>query len=263
MAEVRANPLKSAGTVSVRYITQNIKNRRKEYNANDTRHIEQLVIDAISYLNVFTLDTIEVLYVDVPSNGVITLPEDFIDYTKISVYSRSGKLWTLTLDPSLIRFPLEQCGLELDRVLSGQYDTNVDLMPTTGYYLSPHFNSGNFMDNYYGLGGGFNRGYYNIDRSGNALLTKGLPENTTVIIEYKSTGVSVSGGTYIPRQAMEAIIAKVMWTETEYNVLPGNPQYWEKRFYDEENLLTNLEYTRTMQEHLDSLYSVWQQGPKR
>jgi|688.fasta_scaffold29647_2 hypothetical protein len=265
MAVTRANPLKASGTVSVRYIVQNIKNRRKEYSATDYKHIEQLVIDAIGYLNIFTLDTIEVSYIDVDSTGVIELPEDYVDYTKIGVVDRNMKLWTLTLDKSLVRLPVEECGLPLDRVLTGHADFNRTAFPypTTGYFWSPHFHYGNFIDNYYGMGGGFNRGYYNIDRAGRRLLTRGLPEGTTVVLEYKSSGVGVSAGTYVPRQALEAIIAKVMWVETEYSVLPGNPQYWEKRFYDEENMLINLEYTRTMQEHLDSLYAVWTQGPKR
>lgn len=262
---VRNNPEKTSGGVSIRYVVMSLKNRMKDFSATDYKHLEQLVIDAFQYLNIFTLDTIEVVYLNVDETNSIELPRDYIDYTKIGVIDSCGKLWTLTLNRNLVRLPGEECGIPLNKAIAGCCETNPSAYsyPTTGYYFAPHFHNGSFIQNRYGLGGGFNKGYYNIDRQGRYLIISGLPQGTTVVLEYKSTGISITGGTVIPRKAVEAVIAKVMWIESEYGNIRANPQYWQQRFYEEEAILQNLEYKLTMQEYLDEMYKVWKQTPKR
>lgn len=266
MAEIiRANSEKTGGTVTLDYIVKNIKNREQVFNQTDYLHILQLVIDATSYLNNITIDTIEVAYITLGDSSCIDLPNDYLDYTKIGFLDCNNKLWTLTLNSNLIRKPNIECGLPLDKVVGGFceiYPTTYTY-PDSGYYFGNGFHWGNTMSVYYGLGGGFNRGYYNIDRQGRYLLIQGLPKGTTIVLEYKSTGVSIGATTYVTRQALEAIIAKVMWTRYEYSENYNAAIYWKSRFIEEEALLQNLEYTRTAEEHLDELYRIWNQGAKR
>lgn len=262
---LRANNIKTEGSITLDYVVKNLKNRQQVFNQVDYLHILQLVVDAVSYLNNITLDTIEVAYFTIDDTHCIELPSDYLDYTKIGFLDAHGKIWTLTLNSDLVRYPMQECGLPLDKVVGGFCETYPTTYPypNTGYYFGNGFHWGNTMSLYYGMGGGFNKGYYNIDRQGRYLLIQGLPKGTRIVLEYKSTGVSIGATTYVARQALEAIIAKVMWVKMEHSDNYGAAQYWKTRFIEEEGLLANLEYTRTMQEHLDELYRLWNQGAKR
>lgn len=262
-SEVRNNSEKSAGAVTLRYIVRNMQNRFQSYSNIDFQHYLQLVIDAVSYLNNITLDTIETSWITIGDTNALELPNDYLDYVKIGVVDANGRVWTLTLNPELVRYPLETCGLPLDKVLNGTIGQfpNQYPIPEQGYWFTSAFHYGNTIPVQYSLGGGFNKGYYNIDRQGRYLLVSGLPKGTVICLEYKSTGVKIGETTYVPRQAMEAIIAWVMMTKQAHGMQAS--VNWEQKFYTEEALLANLEYTRTAEEYKDLFYSVWQQGPKR
>jgi len=259
------NSIKTTGGVSLRYVVMNLKNRMEIFNMVDYKHLEQLVIDAFSQLNIFTLDTIETAYFTIGDTNSILLPSDYIDYTKIGFLDAGNHPWTLTLNKNLMRKSVVECGLPLDRVLGGACAAFPSEFPYPDYGVNfaSAFTNGNVVNTQYAMGGGFNAGYYRVDRQGGYLLIKGLPTGTTAFMEYKSTGVSLCGGTIVPRRALETIICKVMLIKSEFNNKWGNPQYWMMRFKQEEALLSNLEYTRTMEEHQDEMWSIWQQGMKR
>lgn len=258
------NPQASPGIVTLKYIVRNLQNRMKVFNNVDYQHLLQLVIDGVSELNYITLDTIETAWLTIGDTNALALPNDYIDYVKIGVVDCNGRVWTLTLNPDLVRMPLETCGLPLDKVLNGvcaQYPAQYPV-PENGYWFTAAFHYGNTMPVQYALGGGFNRGYYNIDRSGRFLLISGLPKGTVICLEYKSTGIRLSETTYVARQAMPTIRAYVMMTEQQHDNIQSQTN-WEAEFHKQESLLTNMEYLRTTDEYRDLLYSVWQQGPKR
>jgi hypothetical protein len=260
---VTANAEKTTGTVSLAYVVRSLQNKQKVFNNVDYMHLLQLAIDAVSELNVITLDTIETAFITIGDTNALELPNDYIDYVKIGFVGCNGCIWTLKLNNDLVRYPVQECGVPLDRVLGGFCEQFPEQFPTPtdGYYFGTGFHQGNTLPLYYGIGGGFSAGY-RIDRQGRYLLISGLPKGTVICLEYKSTGIKIGETTYIPRQAVNTIHCHIMMTEQDFgNIQSGTD--WTRKFHSAEALLSNMEYTRIAQEHLDSLYEHWHQGAKR
>lgn len=254
---------KTSGVVTLNYVVANLKNRLKSYGMTDHLYLLQLVIDAYTKLNLITLDHVETVYLDMDERNVVVLPDDYLDYVKIGV-SLCGRIWTLTLNENIVTPKGEACGLPIDKVAAGCCDRfpNEFPLPAFGYVWAPFYWNGTYYPELYSWGGGFNTGYYKIDRQERLLIITGVPR-TQIVMEYKSTGIKPGGGTLIPRQAVDCLVYYVMWQQTEFGLIAGNPQRWKDLYEEEDTLLMNLEYSHTADEYLDAFYSSWRQGPKR
>jgi hypothetical protein len=245
------------GFLTIRQLVMTIKNRGQDYSMTHYKYWYQLVIDALNHLNIFTSSEFKVAYLVTDDKATVPLPNDYIDYIKIGVIDRSGRLWTLTLNPRVLPVPFQECGEDLTAALEGRGS-----LPTDGVYLVPHFWGNSFMAARYSLGGGFNAGYYNIDRQGRNLILSGIPSGTTIVLEYKSTGVSMTETTLIRKQSMEAVVSWCMMTAQQFGVIKS-PINWEQKHYGDLEEFDRLEHTLTIDEYNDIIYGQLGQGPKR
>jgi hypothetical protein len=182
------------------------------------------------------------------SINTITLPEDYVSFVSLGV-PYAGRLWTFTKEGRLIPPVTEEDG---EAVLSN--DRQEDAVLGDGGFIGG-----------YGVSGGRNEYYMRIDQEHNRIILNGF-SRTEVLLTYQSTGINISGETYIARMAEEAIIAFVHWKRKQHSI---NPKFhmWEireaKGDYDIE--LEKLKHLQapTLDEWYDAIYSAWMQAPKR
>jgi hypothetical protein len=225
----------------------------------------QYAIDGYMDLNLYTMQNIKVAYLPVKENKTVDLPSDYIDYTKIG-FNQGGSIGVFSVNNDLI-LPrdTDDCG---NVVNDNTGDCNPDdlVFPNYGYYFAPHYRNGQYVGELYSGIGNFNpNGKYRIDLDRRQIAFNSDVTTDTVILEYKSSGVSGDGSTNVPRQCVPALVAFVHWKRREYNdkVAQGTKDSLMNRYYTEFEKLRYLEFSFTVEEYFDSRRSTYSSIPKR
>jgi hypothetical protein len=241
-------------------VVKSFLNERNEKALTNFERYLQFAIEGYSDMQLFTMNTIDVAYLQVdPQTNSALLPPDFITMTKIGINIR-GRLWTLTLNNDIVLPPPESiCSEPIDRV-----NTETENSVSGGYSFFPHYRNGVYIDTLYGLGGGFNVAYYRIDMNNRVIYFDGKVPNGEVILEYKSSGVK-AGGALIPRQAVPALKAYIYWKSIAMDVRlsMSERQAAKMEYYERLHECKLLELSFTADEYLDVAYGNMSQGPKR
>lgn len=233
-------------------------NERKEKSLANIEGYLQIAMEGYTDMQLFETNNIEVAYLSInPDTLVALLPDDFVTMTKMGI-NINGKMWTLTMNNDIVLpRPSSICDIEPASV---DATTVVD----GGYFFAPHYRYGKYLDNLYGIGGGFNRAYYRIDMARRVIYFQGHIPNNEVILEYKSNGVK-PGGAVVPRVAVPALKAYLHWKTLEYNpTVSMNEKMRKEQLYDKELYkLKEIECSFTLSEYLDNSWSTYSQSIKR
>ena len=108
-------------------------------------------------------------------------------------------------------------------------------------------------------------GYFRIDREDRVIRCDRTPPGGKIVLEYNSTGVSIDGATYVPRQAVEPLIQWVHWKRKKEDpeFTRGDRADAEQAFYKEEEALRAYEGAPTIQQIQDVIYESYTQSIKR
>ena len=250
---------KSSAVVTIRYCVMSYLNEIGQFNMKDYKRYAQLMIDGYTRLHMWTMQGIEVAYLTPNAANIINFPSDMIDYTAIGV-NICGRLWTFTKKDDLI-FPSDEvCG-----VLQKQETCDdVDVTDYTYYNYSDHFKTGTYVPALYGLVGGRNDNYFKVDYEKRQIQLTG-DISGEVVVEYISTGISLTTSTLIPIQAVPALKAYVSWklVENRESSPLNNKIRKEQQFGQELRLLSSFNKKFRIQEFLDDKYSTSKQTIKR
>ena len=215
---------KTAGIVNIRYVVMSILNRLDDYSMRNYKRIAQIVIEGFTDLNLYHTTNIEVVYLYMDSAKLVSVPADFIDWLKVGM-PIGGKLVTLTKDDSIL----------LPRKFTDGKDVgNIDATLTNrATYFSSHFKNGKFVGALYGLRGGVNQAYFRYDKEKRQLAFTGDVPLSQIVLEYRSSGVSLSSSTIIPRQAVKPLRNWTLWqlAEDDRTVSLGEKER-KMRIYD-------------------------------
>jgi len=176
------------------------------------------------------------------SINCVDFPEDMIDFVGIGVHV-DGKLVWLTRNDDIVITTTLVGALETQDLDAGE---GVDILDTTNYLYTK---------------GGINLdGYYKIDWENRRIVLNSVTR-TEVILAYTSSGVNVTGETYVPVKYELALVAWIIWQDSCYDDkrLPM-AQYYEQQY---KNQLVMLDEGPTLQEYLDVLYSTYTMLPQR
>ena len=253
------NP-KLKGFVTLQNIVSNVLNDKNIYSKENYKRYMQWVIRAYTQLNLYNLDSIEVDYLTMSDSGAVSLPDDYIKYTKIGVCS-SGRVVVLGLNKDLCTPRGAECGIDINDYFNS---SDPDIV-SDGYYFAPHYRSGSYIPKLYGYTGGFAESYYKVDGERRQIQFSSSVNRNEIVLEYISSGISLSGVTYIPRQAVEPLIAFCHWQEAKFDAKTPVTKLRELKndYLEEETKLTFFENAPTIQEIQDAMYSTWSQTPKR
>jgi hypothetical protein len=235
----------TSGLVTIKYIVANFRN----YKGIDDRYnikFKQWVIDCFSELGMDGMPTsIKNKWLTMSDNFTIDFPDDYIDYVVIGV-PYGGRMWSFTKDEGIITTRSEECG-----------DITLDANRGEGQ------NRGEPVKDAYGMPGGLNETYFVDDKKNRRFVFRGKQQSEVLLI-YKTTGISLTGETLIPRQYVATIRAYLHFKWSEFTDQPENKQMkLEARYYYEKKKLRKKEYKITMDEIKDVFYSSLSQAETR
>jgi hypothetical protein len=235
-----------ARTTSIRTVVSKIKSRGRISEKRDP-DIFQMVMDGMRQLSLFSLNTINVVKLDMDSLNRVTLPDDYLNFLAIGIPVR-GKLSTFTRNDKMTRSSDQTFA---DDSFDTEYGENVAINDANIYA--------------YGQGGGTNDVYFYIDERKGYIQLKGY-DKTTVTLHYISHGINQdSEDVYIPAIAEEALIAFAMWMDSI-----GDPtksiserREFERFFGDRLSDLDDIQQIPSVDELMDTFYSTIYQTIKR
>lgn len=181
-----------------------------------------------------------------PSDGQIELPCDFVYETKIGLL-KNNCLVTLDLNKNLRLNNNRYTDSQMQAEINGYFDGSI--IPANGYSFFNAFRGGNYLGELYGAGCGYHSNqWYNIK---NGILEIGslIPDDTEVVIEYKSNGLA-DGFKLIPTEMVEAAIYKAKELFYE-DTKPGLAATFAEKYKTEYQRLKRL-YS-----HRDVDYLAW------
>ena len=257
--------VKSSGVVSLRYCVMSTFNEIGSYNPRQYNRYLQFAIDCFRELNLKVMRRVEVAYLTINDIGVVSLPSDFVDYIAIGI-NRGGEVITLTKNDKLM-LPRNYTDGELVPISYDSSDiSSYSLDTTSNVVFTDHFYQGEYVPALYGLGGGFNEGYYRIDYENRLLVIKNdLLRGQEVILEYISTGISLTGSTIVPVQCLPSIKAYIHWKRVANDKKEPlhEKQTKERQYIIETRKLNAVEQSFTKDEYLDVKYKHTKQTLKR
>lgn len=242
---------KTQGTTTVNYVVMSVLNRLRDYSMRHYSFLEQLCIECYTDLNIWHLNNIEVVYLRMSDAKAVDLPADFIDWTKIGI-PINGKLRVLTNHKQIL-LPREFA----DGEEVGNTDSNLSSANQAVSFIG-HFRGGQFVGGLYGFPGAIDDGYYRIDREERTIVFSGSLPRAEIVLEYISSGVLLAGGTVIPREAVPALRAYLLWqiiendpkvsaTEKERKKMQYEGEVEALRFF--QSMFTKDEYVRHVQKY--------------
>lgn len=194
-------------------------------------------------------------------NSALTapLPPDFEFYTKVAIII-CGIPYTLTYNDK-IPIPKMTCGVELPYILCNS-NIGIDDLGNTGFSWVSHYRAGQYVGEYYSLGGGWNSlGYFRIDYKNNQIVMQGIPQ-AEFMMEYVSNG-SDGEATLIENKALYPLRNYVHWQLKEHsNVSLGEKIRAEENYLKEYQDYKKIAQAITIDEFVDKMYAGFSSGLK-
>lgn len=200
------------------------------------RKIWYLAFRAMTELGLDAFYQVKSAKLPVNANLTVTLPADYLKYSKVGVLNQQGEIITMGVNNKLtVAFDLQPTRIEQtqDDTIPTQYDQN-------GVWWYNYWNGYN-MGNMYGLpSGGAQVGSFKVDDANGVIV---LSENFAydyVMLEYVASPKE-GGEYYVPIQFKEAVIAYIRWKDNISVPVKTRPQQSNvemkrRDFYNERRL---------------------------
>lgn len=174
--------------------------------------------DCLRKINTHHSNKVVTTKVAVSSLGIVEMPSDMIGFGCLYV-AINGEAWSFTKKSKKVMTTTTTAGVEVQDTKFGE---GVDVK----------------NDRYWGLGGkgGVNSYYFNIDWAARRIFCDGFKSDTAVLV-YTSSGLVVSGVTYIDSQC-EIVIDKYLDLQREIivprsiSILDRLEQYYKDELFD-------------------------------
>ncbi len=253
---------------SLDYIVRNVMVQLDETNnMKKYQTYLQFAIRGMRELNLTSATYPKTVFLDMLDNKAINLPSDYVKYLKIGICV-NGHILTLGLDDSLcLNDNFSPCGDPLPVAMNNLANANNNGLGLDGFFgfgfgfpFLDGFSNNQFIGGLFGIGGGFNnRGYYKINAEANQIQFTSEVASNQIVLEYISSGITADGSANVPEQAIECLIAFVMWKRAQYkrggslNEARDAERQWIIQF----NKLRHFNLSFSVSEYMES------QSPKR
>jgi hypothetical protein len=145
--------------------------------------------------------------VDMGNDKVVYLPNDFLYYTKIAA-KVDNRYITLGLNRKMVS-PRTFLETDLCETIEELVETDTTLVNQTGF--APFWYGGQYVEQLYGVGGGFSYAYYKLFENLNLIKIEGAVPSEEILLEYASTNLAYNGQTIVPTAYSPALRAYALW----------------------------------------------------
>lgn len=183
--------------------------------------------------------------VSVSALGIIELPDDCVGFNGLYI-PKNGELWPFTRKDTIVNTTTTTAGVETQDSDFGEGVAITDPKTDT-----------------YGAVGGVNDYYYTIDWKARRIFCEGITSDT-VLLRYTTSGVEISGTTYIPEFVIPMIDAYLLWKSSYWigDRVKERPLL-ERDFEKAELKIRNFINSMTIEEWQDVLASTTTQTVQR
>lgn len=201
--------------------------------------------DAVREIHLYDLPNLVTTKVSVSSIGIIEMPTDMIGFNGLYKFV-DGYKWQFTRNDDIIVTTTFTAGVETVDEDYGEGEAVKD--PKTDAY---------------GGVGAVNDYYYKIDWKARRIFVDGTTSDT-IMLEYVTSGIELTGTTYVPVMTLPVLDAYLKWKESYW--IAGQERYadarernYEKALFKVRNLINSMTYD----EWHDLLLSITTQAPQR
>ena len=227
-------------------------------NANYMRMLQWLV-RGVSDISINHVSNIEVAYLTANNAGKVDLPADYINYLKIGVCV-NGLIQVFGINENLCLRRKEECATDIDY-------SSKELVIKGDIPFVDHYRDGNYQTGVYGVPGGFRTTYFRIDKKNRKIVLGGDIPLGEIVLEYESSGISLTGKTYIEDDFREVLIALLHHRLKQHapsnTVSIGEKQQAEALYYFELKKLVRSRNRFTISELMDTIHGSYKQTVKR
>lgn len=200
-------------------------------------------------------------YIQLNSLNIGQLPPDYLMYVRVGV-NINERWWTLTYNPNMIIPFDEECGIRERDMDKSNNNVSSDVE------FFPHYIGETYISNLYGRRGGYNIGYFTIDKSRWEIVVEGdmVTYGSKIILDYVSTGIRKDGLTKVPMLAVEPLIAWLDWKvkfSDRYLYSLNEAKEAENQFGIALDEYRIREYKFTKDDYMDEIYLSRSQSIKR
>jgi len=186
----------------------------KDSGSHEFRRLYNIGVRGIREFNTDVVGTFTTKLLDVNPNKTVTLPDDYITYSKVGVINEKNEILTLRLNNQLSNYNDGHI-FNADRFEGVPKITSVTnpSVPYSYPYIYYNFFIANQSFNLFGIGGGGqNIGEYKFDdECGVIILSPGF-RYEKVLLEYLSDGMDCDCDDYmVDSRAAEAMLAYMRW----------------------------------------------------
>lgn len=225
-------------------------------------------IDCYQELNLYLSPVIKTVELQIEDNMTIPFPDDYISYTAIGV-NVNNKIWTLTQRSDMVLDRREDCPISLAQAAAmSQQQTQSQVLAIVPYryFFGGSYRGGQYVAEQFAYGGGWNyKGYFREDTEFKRFQFASTVPKTTIILEYKASGISCDGTVQVKREAIPAIVAYIHWHRIEHNNrVPMAEKERKRRLYIVEyEKLKHYTLSFTVSEFMDAKNKTIRSTPKR
>lgn len=234
----------TSAVIKIEQAVKSYCNELGDFNHDQYDRYLQIVIEGYTELNIQHIFTYQPVYLTVNEANLAKMPSDMIDYYLIGLVEE-GKIWELTRNEQIAIPKSEVCGIEVSNSdLLSAIDT-----PDTAVYNSK---------------GTWNIGKYKIDKKRRLIIFEGSMAGQTIYMEYISSGVSLTGNTFVPVEILPMLKAYLNWviTERDKKISLGEKERSLRLFRRAEIRWAERMNNFTLQEAIDAIRSGYSFGPK-
>lgn len=225
---------------------------------------------AISGLREFNMDfsgNIKAVIVDVNDNNTVTLPTDYINYTRIGIIGNNGIIRDLGINTNLLApITYDDCGNSFIPTSNETLVSNSIIgsggLAYDGY--SGNYRNGELMGRFFGIGGGNNvNGYYNVKASDGYIVLGGV-QATQIVLEYISDITEVNGEFEVHPFLIEALKSYMFWKsiKNDFTKNLGEKNMARNDFYTQKRQAVRRFNSSTTNEWIQTFRSGNMAAPK-
>lgn len=233
---------------------------------NYEKYLQWAIFVCSTELHAKYSDKLKTVYLPVSALKVIDLPPDYLSYVALGTCYR-GRIITLSLDNRLcLPRKTDDCG-DIGAAVAACDCNNVtqDGIFSYTWAFAPHWRSGQYVGEAYGLGGGWNTAYFREDRDRNQIVLAGTVPGNEVILEYKSSGIEPDGNVLVNSEILNCLRTYIHWQRIEYlqNIPMGEKERKREQYLVELEKLADIKSSFTVDEYLDMFYRNTNSSIKR
>lgn len=227
-----------------------------EQNLNKFSRLLPIAVSGLRELNMDVSGIPKVVHLPVSTIDTISLPSDYIKYTRIGLCANDGTIHSLGANGAMcLKRETDSCGNIISEPRSNTGQNGLLLLGWDGF--ADNYHNGEMSGRFFGIGGGVtSNGYYRVDSAKGLIQLSSLPANTThIVLEYIGQITTVDDSYQVHPFIVELLKSWIRWQVqlNNPNSQLGRVQMMEANYWSNYRIATRRFSSGTLDEWVDAI----------